>query len=1054
MAKVYGISGTPWHVERVHNEDENDSRRHRTRCMYYDKETKHCKRQYGMCVGASQCNVYREKTEDLIIDQDTGDGSTVKEGNNPKSEVSGINYIGQQVIHTTFGQGEIIAQDRENRIQVCFSDGAVKEFSAPKCFGSYLFLTDPAAIIASTLHIADQLKKENAEKEIRRREMWEKTLNKAAERRKESGRNREMRVKSFSTISAFFDAQNENLEAEAGYLRATGGRKHRLSDGELISVSGDRYIYSFESDMELSLPDNMSITLWKGNQSFTATLMYCEEFTLYIAVTSFLGNTVPEMEFSSEPWKLIYDLKERLDVIRTNPSGIIKSLILEGRKKVDFSGMVQKGQDKALSLSWKLPILFLWGPPGTGKTETLANIVHNHVNAGEKVLMLSHSNVSVDEAALRVLGKDGTKEPGKLVRYGYPRKKDVLEHPYLSSYNLCLSQHPDLNRKRQALIDERKHLIRNSSRYLQTGKELNALRDQLKQEEKLTVQGAQFVATTVSKAIADKTLYEARCDTVIFDEASMATIPQIIFAASLAKEHFVCIGDFAQLPPIVQSDKASDLNADIFQYCGIMDAIESGYGHEWLCMLHVQYRMHPDIASFVSKRMYHDLLQNGSEMNIKRAAIVAAAPFQNESLVLADLSGMMSVCTKTKDQSRVNVLSALLSMGIAIRAARDHEVGIITPYNAQSRLLHAMSRDLMERGTLNQKIVCATVHQFQGSEKDMIVYDAVDCYRMPYPGMMISSEQNQYANRLFNVAMTRAKGKMISLVNAEYMQNKKLSGSLLFRQLMDMLSVQSHRGKQILQGVDQTEINIVMDHSLDNQFLSDLCNAKNEVRIDIPGRIDMDQAMTQKLIDVLQALIRSGKTVVIRAEHKQDLPTGLRSMAIENEYVANPVILIDKQISWFGQPASGACFITEGKMLQTLYRPVIRFAGKHFAKALYSILEMNSKIDMDGQKNEQGTYDTFGAYVRGEMKCENCGKPMTLRKGSVKFYLACADYPRCENRKWIDPGMVDDYLYFGNKKGRFCQEDGTSLKAGQGKKNVYVGCQCGGKRHFWRLDEI
>ena len=90
----------------------------------------------------------------------------------------------------------------------------------------------------------------------------------------------------------------------------------------------------------------------------------------------------------------------------------------------------------------------------------------------------------------------------------------------------------------------------------------------------------------------------------------------------------------------------------------------------------------------------------------------------------------------------------------------------------------------------------------QSAEEQLIVYDAVDCYRMPYPGMLLSSEQNNYANRLFNVAMTRAKGKMVSLVNVEYMENKKLSGMLLFRQLMDLLSIQSLRSVQVLKEMD------------------------------------------------------------------------------------------------------------------------------------------------------------------------------------------------------------------------------------------------------------
>ena len=66
MARPYGISGTPWHVERIHNDDPGDSRRHRSRCAYYDKESKHCAKAYGVCVGASHCKLYREKRADLV----------------------------------------------------------------------------------------------------------------------------------------------------------------------------------------------------------------------------------------------------------------------------------------------------------------------------------------------------------------------------------------------------------------------------------------------------------------------------------------------------------------------------------------------------------------------------------------------------------------------------------------------------------------------------------------------------------------------------------------------------------------------------------------------------------------------------------------------------------------------------------------------------------------------------------------------------------------------------------------------------------------------------
>ena len=83
------------------------------------------------------------------------------------------------------------------------------------------------------------------------------------------------------------------------------------------------------------------------------------------------------------------------------------------------------GKDKLLYRAIKadkLGSVIFYGPPGTGKTQTLANIALKHMEKGERVLMLSYSNVSVDGALLRTarMAKDKMK-PGIFVRYGYPK---------------------------------------------------------------------------------------------------------------------------------------------------------------------------------------------------------------------------------------------------------------------------------------------------------------------------------------------------------------------------------------------------------------------------------------------------------------------------------------------------------------------------------------------------------------------------------------------------------------------------------------------------------
>ena len=179
------------------------------------------------------------------------------------------------------------------------------------------------------------------------------------------------------------------------------------------------------------------------------------------------------------------------------------------------------------------------------------------------------------------------------------------------------------------------------------------------------------MATTVSKAIADKTIYADKFDVVIFDEASMAYVPQVVFAASLAARNFICVGDFCQLPPIVQSSNTSILNRNIFDFCYIAAAVRQKHGHAWLCMLNIQHRMHPDIASFASQWMYGGLLLSDPNMENMRRPIAQAAPFAGRCMALADLSGMMSTCVKVTGESRINVLSALVAISLAAKAAEN-----------------------------------------------------------------------------------------------------------------------------------------------------------------------------------------------------------------------------------------------------------------------------------------------------------------------------------------------------------------------------------------------
>lgn len=973
-----------------------------------------------------------------------------------KERLDEMDLTGKRVHHRSFGDG-VITEQKKTTIVVTFRDGA-KMFSYPGCFQTYLKILD-TDLKEDVQEVVSQ--HEHAETAERKQRINELQTSISSNRRQE--KDKSVQIKPFASVADFCQAYRMALSAEISFIRMTGGKHILLQEGKRIGRDNGQFVYLLESEDELNYPEGTPVTIWKGQSQISGKILNCEAFSVYLISELDLGAEVEMLDISAEACYLLQSVSERLMDLSLEPSEIAQDLICNGLKEIDYRNSdIAKGQETAVRMSLEQPITFVWGPPGTGKTQTLAKIAWAHIDKGERVLMLSYSNVSVDGAILRVTSLKNDVFPGQLVRYGFPKDKRISEHPYLSSYNLAINNYPDLLKRRTQLQAEKKRLEKNDPKLIQVEKELNEIRRELRAAESQCVRNAKFVATTVSKAIVDKEIRNGAFDVVIFDEASMATIPQIAYAAKLARKNFVCMGDFRQLPPIVQSSKESPLNADIFQYCGITQAVDQGSNHKWLCLLDTQYRMHPEIADFAGRSIYNGLLKSANGMTEKREKTVMAEPFAGRAMEFVDLSGTMSTCIKSSDDSHANVLSAFVTFSLALKAAQTQEVGIITPYHAQSRLLHAMVRDVNELEALPHAIKCATVHQFQGSEEDVIVYDAVDCYRLPFPGALIASTAGRYADRLFNVAMTRSKGKFICVANGSFMRNKGMSENLMFMQMLKSYRATAPMIPEIIRPNDDLEkyyFDFVEKENQVDEFIKDLATARREVRIDIPDSPANSDINTTRIAQALAEAQSRGVKVFVRAESKKNLHPTLKYFAVENHYLTDPIALIDKTVTWFGMPESAACFKIEGRTSAINNRPCIRFWGTHTAKILYGLLEMSQVMDQAKtvEKDAQGNLitDKLSDYVLAHKKCPVCGKPMQLKKSrNQKYFLSCSGYPSCKHTEFVETEFVEEYFYHkGNKNGMLCPRCGCSLEAKISRYGIYVQC-CGGKRHKYGLDEI
>ena len=136
---------------------------------------------------------------------------------------------------------------------------------------------------------------------------------------------------------------------------------------------------------------------------------------------------------------------------------------------------------------------------------------------------------------------------------------------------------------------------------------------------------------------------------------------------------------------------------------------------------------------------------------------------------------------RTVRASRLNFLSATVSVDIAKSVLRgnrkrspdeDPRVLLVAPYSPHAKLMGLSCRE----AKLDTEVKHGTVHTFQGREADIVLFDLVNDEPHWRVGMF-DPKRDDDMKRLFNVALTRAKRRLIVVGDFEYIQ--KLSRRLL-----------------------------------------------------------------------------------------------------------------------------------------------------------------------------------------------------------------------------------------------------------------------------------
>lgn len=386
------------------------------------------------------------------------------------------------------------------------------------------------------------------------------------------------------------------------------------------------------------------------------------------------------------------------------------------------------------------------GPPGTGKTRTLVEIIRQFASRGERVLAGAASNAAVDNLVAR-LGGTST----DVVRLGHPARIDpqVVDHTLdarleaTEDYDLArewLDEAQQLRRRIQARVARGAMSYREKQDAYRTVDKLTGdAKGHLRRLQQAIIDGADVICTTATGA-ATSLLDEVDFDVVVIDEATQATDPVAMVAMAQAPK-VVMAGDPHQLPPtVIDMEAAKEGLASTF--------FERLSDHA--VMLKRQYRMHEDIMSFSSRIHYGDELTAHDSVRDHRLVdleSVPADPTRSAPVVFVDAAGKGWTEQRSDDDpSTSNPKQAervaaeakrLLGRGLAAG-----QLAVITPYAAQVRLL----RDLLEINGLE----VGTVDGFQGREKEAIIVDLVRCNDDCDIGFLSDT-------RRMNVALTRAR---------------------------------------------------------------------------------------------------------------------------------------------------------------------------------------------------------------------------------------------------------------------------------------------------------
>ena len=538
-------------------------------------------------------------------------------------------------------------------------------------------------------------------------------------------------------------------------------------------------------------------------------LKFNQEATVSAVGKNFIEVYSKESIFRSKLYRLdlfVNDItfKRMLKALEDMENGKFSVDVILGKKEPELietqekSEILNESQNRALSLSIKSEAFLIHGPPGTGKTTTLSEVIKKHI--GKKILVCADSNVAVDNVMEKL--KDYN-----IVRIGHPAKiesnlmkysldvkirrdkrykevekiiKKIDDLKYLQEKR-CKKPTPA---RRRGMSDEeilslakegkgkrgvKAEWIKEMAEWLKIQQKINKLYDQ---KNKITEEIMEEILNSADAVFATNSgaggeFLEGRFfDVVFLDEAAQSMEPSTLIPLIKAPQA-IFAGDDKQLPPTVLSNDER-LRVSMFER---FHKLYPRNAHT----LEIQYRMNEKINNFPSCEFYECKVKTYEEIKnitIKDLGIKEDDFFGGyEPYVFIDTKGKFLEAVKQGSPSKYNPKEAEYVLNLVKKflenGAKEEYIGVITPYKDHEEYIkNLFSKEKIEG------IEVKSVDGFQGREKEIIIVSLVRANENEEIGFLSDI-------RRLNVAITRPKRKLIIIGDANTLSINKTYQDLI-----------------------------------------------------------------------------------------------------------------------------------------------------------------------------------------------------------------------------------------------------------------------------------